>query len=109
MPDFTVEYHYYCSSSETFDKEVPSSDGKQTYHVRHGHGHKHPQEVQVDWSCTCKAYQHKPGYCKHIEQVRASGEYCGWNQFVDGGSPEDEDNPVCPECRGPVEVMKIAV
>jgi hypothetical protein len=110
MPDFTIEHHWHCHTSENWSKEVVGSKGK-TYTVRWDrHSHKSQHEVQYDWSCSCPAYQHKRGYCKHIEQVKAmaveSGGRCGWTQFEEGGQPRDGK---CPRCGGEIHSQGYAV
>lgn len=86
MPDLTPESFYYCKSVENF----VSIKGSKDYLVRHGislFG-----DYQYDWHCQCEGFKHR-GRCKHIEEAKK--EYCGWDQFVDGGDSVDS---CCPKC-----------
>jgi len=108
MPDLTTEYYWHCRSAEAFQHVAHSESSDKTYAVNRGYsGHKYQDEVEVDWSCTCPAYEYRCGsgpkqdrYCKHIKKVRASEAYCGWMQGRDGGEIEYDDEGVahCPEC-----------
>lgn len=103
MPDLTIEIYYHCESAENFATEV---DGK--YIVRFDELHHKNRDVQYDYSCTCKAYKFRPGYCKHIKQVIGSNQHCNWNQFIDGGEVDSSD-PRCPRCGRPAIAIKYAV
>lgn len=92
MPDFTIEVYYHCESAEDFTTEV---DGK--YTVRWNRMSHKNRDIGYDYSCTCPAYKFRPGYCKHIKQVIASGKHCNWNQFIEGGKIDPKD-PKCPRC-----------
>lgn len=96
MPDLTVEYHYHCESCRYFRTEVKGSKG--TYTVTYGETPRGP--YQYDYHCTCDAFKFGKGKpCKHIEQVKASGQHCNWNQFIDGGQPAEKDGEkCCPKC-----------
>lgn len=106
MPDLTVEHFYHCESAENFETAVEGSNGAK-YTVRFDqYSHKQQSPVDHDWSCTCAAYKYRPGHCKHIEAVMASGARCGWMQFIDGGTVDTKDGePCCPDCGGPVKVL----
>lgn len=110
MPDLTIENYWCCLSNESFSTFVASSDGSKTYQVTFGPNHKNKDRVVNDWACTCPAYEHRPGYCKHIKRIQAAGERCGWHKFVDGGEPEySGDTPCCPNCGGPVTTQRMGV
>lgn len=112
----STEYYYHCLTAERFSTDVESGDN--TYRVLlDDRSHKYTEEVDHDWSCSCADYKFNCGsgkdrrYCKHIEQVRASDEYCGWMQYEEGGEVDhDEDGePRCPKCAGPVISLGWAV
>jgi hypothetical protein len=105
MPDLVTEYYYHCETAENWSTQVQGSAGN-TYTVRWGREHKARHTVQHDWSCDCPAYRHKPGYCKHIQQVITQKLRCGWMQFINGGTP---DNGKCPDCGGAIHSMGWAV
>lgn len=96
--------YWHCLTAEGWSKEVVGSDGKTVYVVRWDrHSHKN-RSVQMDYSCTCQAYKMKPGYCKHINQVKS--QHCGWMQFISGGEPvEKNGEKVCPHCGDKVSTM----
>lgn len=108
MPDLTTEHYWHCESADAFHKVVQSSSSNKTYTVRRDrHSHKYQDEVKVAWSCTCPAYEYRCGnnpkqdrYCKHINAVRDSEDYCGWMQIEDGGTPDYDEHEMvhCPEC-----------
>jgi len=103
MPDFTIENYYVCQTAEDFQTEVKGSKGayKVTYGIVYG------KDTMYGWECTCKAFQFGKGKpCKHITQVKASGERCGWMQQFDGDEPKDGK---CPKCGKPVTVVRVAV
>ena len=103
MIDLATQYYWHCQTSETWSTTVQGSNGQQ-YTVKWGtHGHKNPS-VQRDYSCDCPSYRFgKTGTCKHIEQVKASGEHCNWMQFISGGEPTKTGK--CPNCDSPVQSM----
>ncbi len=103
MPDFNIENYDHCLSAENWETQVASSKTGATYTVRwDNHSHKN-RNVQRDWSCNCMSYSTRPGYCKHIEQIRSmslqDGGRCGWMAFLDGGEAIDSK---CPRCSGDV-------
>lgn len=96
MPDLIYEVFYHCKTAEHYSKSVFSSTGKE-YHVLYGPSHG---QYQFDWTCDCSAFKFGRGkYCKHIEQVKSSPEYCGWMQFQEGGEVVRKDGEAfCPKC-----------
>lgn len=104
MPDLTPMPYYHCETAEYWEQEVQGSRGDK-YTVRWDrHHHKSPQ-YQYEYSCTCKGYEFRgPVHCKHIRQ--AAPGHCGWDQFTDGGEP---DQDACPRCGKEVKVTMYAV
>jgi len=109
MGDMTIEHFYFCKSLEDFSTIVESSDGKKTYKVRKVHGWW-AESALFDWQCDCKGWQFRK-MCSHIKKVRASEEYCGWDQFADGGEADIGEDGVarCPKCGRLAGVLKHAV
>ena len=103
MPDLTIEPFWCCESLFGWQRVVLGSK-LQSYVVTWGRQHKAWREVEYDYACTCKAYQMRPGYCKHIEAVK--GEHCRWDAWQDGGAPDDGR---CPRCGGPVMSHNVGV
>jgi len=103
MPDLTPQNFHVCKSAIAFEKTVMGSGGE--YIVRYGR--VFDRNVMYDWTCTCPASTYrKAKRCKHIRQVMASGEWCGWHQLVDGGEPKRDEDGVarCPKCGRETEV-----
>lgn len=95
MADLSVAYMYQCESQTR--TTVMGSDGL-PYHLYKTNGR---------WECSCKGFQFR-GACKHVKQVETQG--CCWHQQFDGGEPKEVNGEkVCPECGGPVEVVKVGV
>jgi hypothetical protein len=100
MPDLTTIYQWHCETAESWETTVKGSKGAE-YTVRWGKRfHWNHQDVQIDYSCTCKSYQFGAGaHCKHIKDVIASGAHCNWMQFHDGGDAiEKNGEHHCPKC-----------
>jgi len=108
VPDFTVEIAATCAQNVSWVRTVPSAtDPRKTYVVRWGR--TYDGDFQFGWSCTCKAFQRcrdpRKKACKHIEAVKH--ERCTWNNHLEPGygmSPTD----CCPDCKGPLEFMRVA-
>ena len=105
--DLTIHATWTCCSNVNWSTQVPSSDGSKTYTVSYG-----PSRgvYQYDWSCNCP--NRRRGYCKHIEQVRASGDRCGWNGTLEVGveaDRRDDGTPCCPDCGGEVTAFNVGV
>jgi len=94
MPDLTIEYHYMCTSLESWACQVPSSHGRGYYLVQY-----HQFEINSPsegWSCECKSFKFRKK-CNHIDQAKA--QWCGWHgQFDEGENDIDPKNPKCPRC-----------
>lgn len=109
MPDFIFETFFHCSSCEQFTTKVKGSRGKE-YTVSYGKTYK-DKLFEHDWSCTCDSYKFGKGApCKHIKQVMISSEFCGWNQFTDGGEPVLKGGEFfCPKCGQAAFSLRYAV
>jgi hypothetical protein len=107
MPDLTLESFYHCESAEHFSTEVEGSNGtKHTVSYTESNGN-----YQYDYKCTCHSFKFGRGkYCKHIKQVKESGQHCNWLQFVDGGKPIEKNGEMtCPRCGKSVSSQRWAV
>jgi hypothetical protein len=107
MPDFTEEVHFHCASVEDYETEVEGSGGR-SYKVRVGYVHGGP--VKFDWSCECQGFKFRKR-CKHIDQAKASPDYCGWHQMIEGGDIVRDENNVacCPKCGNIAIALRYAV
>lgn len=108
MPDFTLEVHYHCQSAEFFQKHIEGSKGKK-HTVTYSQTPRGPYEY--DYSCSCHAFKFGKGKpCKHIEEVKKSGEHCKWMQFLTGEEVAEKDGQkVCPNCGLPAHAQRYAV
>lgn len=113
MPDLTLETAWVCASNFYWLTHVTGSKGD-VYTVWWG---RLPEDrafkvgAQHGWQCDCKGYRFR-GTCRHIREVKASEARCGWNAEMEpsaepGGSVDND--PVCPECGGPVRAIRVAV
>ena len=94
MADLSIQYMYQCESHNR--ATVIGSKG-QKVQLRSFRGR---------WECECKGYTYR-GSCRHITEAKNG---CMWHQQVEGGEPvEVNGEKRCPECGGPVEVVKVGV
>jgi len=113
MPDFDIVATWTCASNFYFERAVKGSKGD-LYVVRWGRlteARIMETGAQHGWQCTCQGYRFR-GTCRHIREVEASGERCGWNATLEPAVECDHDSdgePCCPECGGPVRAMRVAV
>jgi hypothetical protein len=99
MEKLTAKAFWQCQSSKEFTTKVKGSKDN-IYTVRFGY--QPFGKYQYDYSCECWAFR-KNKKCKHIDQVKESGEHCNWSQFTDGGDVVKRDNEnCCPNCGLPV-------
>lgn len=110
MPDLTYENYFHCSSAENFSTKINGSKGN-IYVVRWDNSsHKRRSLVQYDYSCTCKDYEFRNKYCKHILGVIENKLHCNWNQFIDGHKPiRKDDKFYCPKCGAEAIAVRYAV
>lgn len=95
MADLSIQYMYQCESNSRMT--VLGSKG-QKVHLRRFRG---------SWECECKGYEYR-GTCRHVKEAEQSA--CFWHQQVEGGEPVLENGEKrCPECGGPVEVVRVGV
>jgi hypothetical protein len=114
MPDLTEHTAYVCASVvDEFFENVRSGSTGGRHSVRYGEldpEDQHKQGCQYGFTCTCDGYLYR-GYCKHIKQVAA--KHCRWNACLDPGllpaKEEETGDLICPECRGPIKTMRVAV
>lgn len=104
MPDLTIENRTVCQTNTSFEASVRGSNrGSKGIDYQVSYGWSQTSDVQYDWTCTCSAFKFGKKPCKHIMAVKPTR--CGWNaDLSDNGSYD-----LCPECGGPVEVVRIAV
>ncbi len=90
-----------CCSNVFWEKEVKGSkDNIYTVSFEKQYG----GDYEYDYECTCPAFKHRPGYCKHILEVK--DDRCGWHEQHCAGTAQDSK---CPNCGGPVEVVMCGV
>jgi len=113
VPDFTIETAWTCASNVYWETKVTGSKGD-VYTVHFGRlpeGKAMELGASHGWQCECKGYKYR-GTCRHIEQVKASGDRCGWNAELEVALECGYDasgEPCCPECGGPVRAMRVAI
>jgi hypothetical protein len=116
MPDLDIVPSWTCNTNIHWSHEVESHRGGTKYTVRFEH-RPWPHTVQYDYTCTCPSFRFgnsntwsKEKACKHIEQVME--HRCGWNGELEPTAEVDrdeDDQPCCPECAGPVTAMGVGV
>lgn len=99
MPDFTYEIAWECTSD--FRKEVVGSKGD-IYIVSFGNA-----KNGEDFSCTCPAYKHRDGLCKHIKAVMH--EKCNYHSLVHLPPKVVDGKKVCPNCGSELRAVRVAV
>lgn len=100
MPDLMDVPFAYCLSNDGWEKAVTSrSRPGITHTVRWEHKHYIGDNV-YGFTCTCEHYTYRHVECSHIK--KAKDEFCGWDQFMDGGEPLSSvmGVNVCPRCGG---------
>lgn len=113
MPDFDVIATWLCASNIYWETRVKGSKGDE-YTVWWGRLPESLQDrfyCQHGWQCSCKGFKFR-ATCKHVEQVKASGERCAWNAELEPTAEcarDSNGDPVCPECGGRVTTMRVAV
>lgn len=114
MPDLTIEAAWTCETNLFWETQVRSSRGGGEYTVRWEELDPPLAEkigAMYGWTCTCEGFRFR-ATCKHVEGIEQSGQRCGWNQSLEPTlqcERDEEDEPMCPECGGPVTPMRVAV
>ena len=112
MPDLTEHVTWWCMTNESFGPvsvESSSTEGK-FYTVSWGPSYS--SESQFGPKCTCPGFLFRKK-CKHADKVSSrdsGGKRCGWNATLEVVSIECESNdePRCPDCKGPARPVRIA-
>ena len=105
MPDLTTEYAWACETNREWFVNVPSSTGGM-HTVTWGRLYEPNRVTEYGYTCTCKGFDIR-GTCKHVKAEEARDQTpnkarCAWDGRWDGSDPEDDANPCCPDCAGPV-------
>ena len=103
MGDLTIVTTWSCTSSTSWSARIKGSKGNFYEVTFNAYSHKNRHSYHYDYACTCQAYRFGSGaYCKHIDQVKASGQHCNWQQLHDGGdvveAPTQPGMWRCPKC-----------
>ncbi len=113
MADLTIVPTWACATNEWWERDVSSSDGRQTYRVVWTFltpSQREKQRCQYGWHCSCANFKFKArGYayeCKHIRQVK--DERCAWNAVLEAGMRPDKDE-TCPLCKGGAIAFRVGV
>lgn len=105
MPDFTIHTAPVCQSNVEWVRMVPSSrDPSEVYTVRWTRQYGRKARYQFAYECDCISFRVNGKECKHIKAVK--DQRCQWNH-------EQEPRPTpdgncCPECKGPLDFVKVA-
>lgn len=109
MPDLTIETTFVCATNTHWERDVKGSKGD-IYTVRWERDFRPNAPTQYRYTCPCRGFKFGKGKeCSHIRDHK--DERCAWNQEMEPGAiPAVKDGePCCPECGGPVEVIRVAV
>jgi len=112
MADLNRVTAFVCKSFRLFETSVRGK--AESYTVRFAADGHNNENVQCDWSCSCRSYRYQrgtnsKGYCKHI--VKVEQQRCGWSEHHDDGEVSQAESavPRCPRCSGEVEAMEWGV
>lgn len=97
------ETTWICDSNTFWETSVRGTKGD-TYRVTFGNVHS--QSVQHNWSCTCKGFIFNRT-CRHIDAVKTSGKWCGWNKELEILPKPDSGG--CPNCGGTIRGVLVDV
>jgi hypothetical protein len=105
MPDLTFSDFYWCEQNEWYREVYTGSNGEE-YIVTCSPWNR--GSYAANWNCTCKGFQFR-GTCKHVKE--AEKKRCTWGEDAACGSGHSEkpEGGVCPECGGPIKVIRVAV
>ena len=85
MPELTRVMTRTCISNISWSKKVEGTTGI----------HMVSFSVYDGWRCTCWGFRSHE-HCKHVDEVSASGERCGWGEDAFANTIYHEK--VCPNC-----------
>lgn len=106
MPDLTFVSFWWCEQNDFFRKAYTGSKGEE-YIVTFSPYNQSPPNYSK-WNCTCPGFKYR-GTCKHVKD--AMEHRCTWGEDAAWGSghADKPEGGVCPECGGPVAVVRVAV
>lgn len=109
MPDLDIVPAFTCKSNIYWTTLVKGSKGA-VYQVSWTFAPGPDYPHQYGWDCDCPAFKYRGGQtCKHIKQVQ--DKRCAWNAELEPTAKPDKIGTefCCPDCRGPVEAMRVGV
>jgi hypothetical protein len=113
MPDMTFETAYTCKQNVQWETKTRGTKGdyyRVAYERLYGIEASRAG-ADYGWTCTCKGWHYR-GTCRHVTKMKKLGLRCTWNEALDPGLEPERDNenqPCCPQCGGPVEMVTVAV
>lgn len=103
----TTETAWICTTNTHWEMQVSGSKGK-IYTVS-WEKLAPDAATQYGWNCTCQGFKFRKT-CSHVTGVQR--HRCGWNGELEVTAEPGRDangDPCCPECKGPVEALRVAV
>jgi hypothetical protein len=118
MPDLTRHTALTCSTNIDWTGHVRGSKDR-IYEVRYVELDSRRRDEQgglYGWLCDCPAFifgrgLNGRGVCKHVTEIIGRRDRCAWNADLEPANPpkHTKHGDVCPNCRGPVEPIEVAV